>query len=119
MMKKNFFKALVAMCIVCCAFQSCGYSTPSSATPQYFTEQEQVTSRCGQCNGSGVLYGYYGPTQCFVCHGQGVTISFKSKQAYYAECAHHNGCKLFVRERTGSTTCKCGCSMFSHVKRYR
>lgn len=43
--------------------------------------------------------------------------SFKGRQHYYAECSHCD-CELFVPERSGSTTCVCGDSKFSHVKRY-
>lgn len=114
-MKKIFSLICVSAVL---SLSSCGYQTPSGATPELFTEQEQVSSTCGQCNGSGVIYSYYGPQKCFVCNGNGVNISFRARQAYYAECAHHSGCKLFVAEHSGSTTCKCGCSKFAHVKRY-
>ena len=98
---------------------SCEYRTSSDATPEYFSEEEQVTSPCGECNGTGLVYTYYGYARCYVCGGNGVNISFKSRQAYYAECSHCSGCELFVREHTGSTTCKCGCLMSAHYKRYR
>lgn len=107
-----FFSSLLAVC------HSCGYSTPTNATPEYFIEEEQVQTSCGQCGGTGLLYGPYGPSYCFVCKGNGYNISFKSRKAYYAECSHHSGCKLFQAKRTGSTTCKCECSKFAHIKRY-
>lgn len=97
---------------------SCEYKTSENATPELFTEEERVTSVCGECSGSGVVYTFYGPSKCYVCQGNGVNISFRSRTAYYAECSHHNGCKLFQAEKIGSITCKCGCSKFSHVKRY-
>lgn len=101
------------------SLSSCEYETSSDAVPEYFVEDEQISSPCGECNGTGIVYTYYGPVTCYVCKGNGVNISFKSRQAYYAECSHHRGCKLFEPKRTGSTTCKCGCSMYSHTKRYR
>ena len=94
------------------------YVTSPYATPEYFTESEQVTNYCGECGGSGIINTYNGPMRCYICNGAGVNISFKSRQAYYAECVHHKGCKLFQAERTGSSKCKCGCLTSSHVKRY-
>lgn len=113
-MKKAF---LVLVCLV--TIISCEYKTPSNATPEYFSEEEQCSSICGECGGRGVIYTYYGPVQCYVCGGNGVNVSFKSRQAYYAECAHEDcKCTLFQKESKGSTKCKCGHLQSTHVKRY-
>lgn len=94
--------------------------------------QEYVVVECPTCGGTGKLINGYDAwgnpriVQCARCKGMGKVHqkrkpsgpAFQGREPYYAEC-HATGCELFVPEKKGSTKCKCGASMYSHVKRYR
>ena len=106
----------------------------SSEIPQQYV---QVT--CPNCAGARFViagYDYYGnmiTAPCALCQGRGwitqmvapppqpspYNPSFDARTSYHAEC-NRTGCKckLFVPNKTGSTTCTCGHPKSAHTKRY-
>lgn len=134
-------KVLVSLLMMVCSFAANAQSTCSSC-------QGYGTFRCSSCGGNGVVYQqvwnpYYGvyhvPYRCGTCNGYGVLIcsncggqgivnsdnsSFHGRTAYYAECSHDHGCKLYVPTSAGDSYCATcrnnghKCLKSAHVKRY-
>ena len=138
---RNIMKRLSCIIIVCfisivCFAQTkcsncdgtggvvCGYCRGngvivSTVWNPYVGSYQNVQTVCGACQG-------YRKVVCASCAGKGwiQSPSFKSKQAYYAECAHCK-CKLYIPFSAANSYCatchtyKCKSTFTSHYKRYR
>ena len=114
---------------------SVSLSSCAEESTSYFTEtNESIESfMCPLCNGIGcVLCSYRGSVYIPVeiektYEKKGSNVSFKrSHEAYYAECSHNCGCKLYVPSAAGNSYCATCANLghakslgSSHIKRYK
>ena len=104
-----FFKKMRKIFFSVCCFVAVGIRSLSLVSCNSCTEE--AASRLYDANWDLDGDGDYGD------RSGSYNPSFQGRDPYYAECSHCS-CKFFVAERSGSTTCVCGHSKFSHVKRY-
>ena len=96
-----------------------GYVVGSVWNP-YIGCYQNIQTVCSACQGYRRVY-------CTTCGGNGwvASPSFQGKQAYYAECSHNCGCKLYNPISAGNSYCatcaakNCGKRTYTaHVRRY-